>query len=387
MSAERPLVAVLGAGQLGRMLGLAAIRMGVRCRFLDPAAASAEGCPASAVGEVIAAEFTDRPALDRLADGADAATYEFENVPDEAVDYLGKRVVVSPPGLALRTAQDRLLEKKAFEACEIPTNRTVAWEPIAGARIDTAMALQHAVLGMGLGGAVLKTRRMGYDGKGQEVVGPANRDAFLHRIMVKGDMPTVPMLVEEFVRFSRELSIVAARGRDGEMRFWPLVENTHKQGILRRTVAPAPGVSAELQARAEGYVRTLMDRLRYVGVMALELFETEKGLLANEIAPRVHNTGHWTIEGARTSQFENHVRAVLGWPLGDSSAVGHSVMLNLIGQDVDRERVMRVAGASLHWYGKSIRPGRKVGHVTVCAGTAEEAGERAGEVERIIGVV
>ena len=220
---------------------------------------------------------------------------------------------------------------------------------------------------------------MGYDGKGQAVV----RDVAGLASAV-ASLPRVPLLVEAFVRFERELSIVGVRSERGEFRAYPLVANTHKGGILRTTVAPAPGVSPPLQGEAERHMRTLMERLGYVGVMALELFEAGGRLLANEIAPRVHNTGHWTIEGARTSQFENHVRAVLGWPLGDTAAVGHSVMVNLIGVSPDPAAILAIPGASLHWYGKSVKPGRKVGHVTVWGDDPAAVAARAEEVERTL---
>lgn len=355
------------------MLGLAAIPMGVTCRFLDPAS---EGAPAGAVGEVVGAEFTDLNAIDGLARGADAGTLEWENVPAEAVERLARHVLVSPSADALRVTQCRALEKRAFAACGVPTNRTAEWDP----RRQTKDDLARAVEGIGLP-AVVKTQYNGYDGKFQRVVRSMEDVAEM-----PAEMARIPLLVEEFVAFGRELSIIGARRLGGQIVFYPLVQNTHEGGILRRTVAPAPGVWAELEARAQGYLRCLMEHMGYVGVMALEMFEVDGaggvGLLANEMAPRVHNSGHWTIEGARTSQFENHLRAVLDWPLGDASAVGCCVMLNLIGRDVDRERVLAIPGVSYHWYGKAIRAGRKVGHVTVWAETAEEAGERAEQVEK-----
>ncbi|MCA9288481.1 MAG: 5-(carboxyamino)imidazole ribonucleotide synthase, partial [Phycisphaerales bacterium] len=291
-------VGVLGAGQLGRMLAQAGPAMGVRFRFLDPACAGGERCPCDGLGQIVPGGFDDRAALDRLADGCDVVTLEFENVPVEAIEYLSGRVTVRPAAMALRTAQDRLLEKRAFAACGVATNATAAWDPATQSRNE----LRAAIEAVGRP-AILKTRRMGYDGKGQARIASASEVD-----VVIGSLPRVPLLVESCVAFRRELSIVGARSSAGESRFYPLVENTHENGILRRTVAPAPGVTPSLQASAERAARSIMDHLAYVGVMALELFEDQDAtLLANEIAPRVHNTGHWTIEGAITSQFENHL--------------------------------------------------------------------------------
>ena len=379
-----PLVGVLGAGQLGRMLAIAGAAMGVRFRFLDPAGATEEGTACDGLGEVIAAPFTGRAALDRLADGCDAATFEFENVPAEAVEHLAGRAVVHPCGEALRAAQDRLVEKRTFASCGVPTNATAPWD----ASVDDRESLDR-MLGLGAHAdgdspsiglpAILKTRRLGYDGKGQAVVRSAPElEAAL------GGLARVPLLVEAHVRFKRELSIVAVRSSGGACRFYPLVENTHVGGILRTTVAPAPGVDAAMQRRAEEHARAIMDRLGYVGVMALELFEDEHGsLLANEIAPRVHNTGHWTIEAARTSQFENHPRAVLGLPLGDTADRPRRDD-QLIGVEPDRARILAIQGASLHWYGKTVRPGRKVGHITCWADTPEAARSAAADALLII---
>ncbi|MEZ6233069.1 MAG: 5-(carboxyamino)imidazole ribonucleotide synthase [Phycisphaerales bacterium] len=368
-------VGVLGAGQLGRMLALAGLAMGVRLRFLDPACAGAEGCPCDGLGEIVPGGFDDQAALDRLADVCDVVTLEFENVPVEAVEYLSDQVKVRPAATALRTAQDRLLEKRAFAACGVATNTTVAWDAATQGRDDLLAALNAVGLP-----AIVKTRRMGYDGKGQARIATVSD---VDRAI--GSLPSVPLLVESCVAFRRELSIVGVRSAAGKSRFYPLVENTHEHGILRRTVAPAPGVAPALQTSAENAAKSIMDHLGYVGVMALELFEDQDGtLLANEIAPRVHNTGHWTIEGAATSQFENHLRAILGWSLGETEPVGHSVMVNLIGERPDAADLLAIPGASYHWYGKAVRPGRKVGHVTVNARSAAEAEHRAQQVEALL---
>jgi 5-(carboxyamino)imidazole ribonucleotide synthase len=312
------------------MLALAGIPLGLSFRFLDPS----PDAPAAEVGELLVGEFDDPDLLDRLADGAAAVTYEFENVPVAAA----ARVGAVPAAAALEASQDRLVEKQLFRRLGIPT-------PKFDDEVDSFPA-------------ILKTRRLGYDGKGQRLV-----EAW------QGSDPG--HVLEERVPFDRELSLLAARGADGDTRFYPLVENVHEDGILRTSRAPA---AAAPQAEAEEYATKLLDGLGYVGVLALELFDVGGRLLANEFAPRVHNTGHWTIEGAATSQFENHLRAVLGLPLGSTES-RRSVMVNLIGSVPVSEDVLRVLGAHLHLYGKEPRPGRKLGHVTLVDPTAER--ERA----------
>jgi 5-(carboxyamino)imidazole ribonucleotide synthase len=333
------LVACIGGGQLGRMLGLAGLSLGLRFRFLDPSPEA----PAREVGELVTGAFDDPAALARLADGADVVTYEFENVPVEAVRALAPL----PPPLALELGQDRLVEKQLFRRLAIPTARFGALE-------ETGLP------------ALVKSRRLGYDGKGQrrlEQPGPID----------DGE------LAEEIVAFERELSILAVRGRDGETRFWPLAENVHRDGILRISRAPAANAP---QAEAEELAGRLLDELGYVGVLALELFQAGERLLANEYAPRVHNTGHWTIDGSLTSQFENHLRAILGLPLGATEAVAPSVMVNLIGGIPPPEEVLRLPGAHLHLYGKEPRPGRKVGHITLVGADDRAATEATGIAER-----
>jgi len=316
------LVACIGGGQLGRMLGLAGLPLGLRFRFLDP---SPEAC-ARDVGELVVAPYDDQEGLARLADGAAVVTYEFENVPVEAA----ARVGALPPPAALEHGQDRLREKKLFQSLGIATARF-------GSLADSGLP------------ALIKTRRLGYDGKGQRLV-----------------ETTAPLrddeLAEELVAFERELSIVGVRGRDGETCFWPVGENVHRDGILRVTRAPAGGAP---QKEAEAVCTALMDALGYVGVLAVELFEADGRLLANELAPRVHNTGHWTIDGAETSQFENHLRAVLGLPLGPTEARAPCAMVNLIGAVPPLHELLGLPGARVHLYGKEPRAGRKVGHVTL----------------------
>ena len=364
-------VGILGGGQLGRMLALAGVPLGMRFRFLEPS----PDPPASGLGELVEGAYDDPDALERLARDVDVVTYEFENVPAAATEWLaGHGVPVFPPPAALAVAQDRLAEKSTFRSLGIPTPdfRTV----------DTLGQLLEGVEALGLP-AVLKTRRMGYDGKGQAVIRDLHGVEAAWGELGSGEVggASGDLLLEAFVPFQRELSIVAVRGRDGSLAFWPLVENRHLDGILVRTTAPAPHVAPHLQTRAEGYIRALLQHLEYAGVLALELFEVDGGLLANEIAPRVHNSGHWTQDGAVTSQFENHLRAVAGWPLGSTALVQPTVMLNLLGSLPPLDQVLGVPGAHLHLYDKAPRPGRKIGHVNVCAPEAEVAEARADRLQ------
>jgi 5-(carboxyamino)imidazole ribonucleotide synthase len=312
----------IGGGQLGRMLALAGAPLDVRFRFLDPAP---DAC-AGDVGELLVGPYEDEVLLDRLAEGTDAVTYEFENVPVAAA----RRVEAIPDARALERGQDRLVEKELFRSLGVPTARY-------GSLAESGLP------------ALVKSRRLGYDGKAQRVV---------ESLAVLGD----DELAEELVPFDRELSIVAVRGRDGETVFYPLAENEHRGGILAVSRAPARDA---LQGTAEEIATKLLDELGYVGVLAVELFEVEGKLLANEFAPRVHNTGHWTIDGAVTSQFENHVRAVLGLPLGATDALGECVMVNIVGEALPLERLLGIPGAHVHLYGKAARAGRKLGHVTL----------------------
>ncbi len=353
---------IVGGGQLGRMLALAAAPLGVNCRVLEPA-----GDPSAAVAaQVVPLGYADPAGLERLAGGIDVVTFEFENVPAESVAWLSAHVPVYPSAAALATAQDRAAEKALFARLDIPI------PPMRP--VSTEAELHAAVVEIGLP-AVLKTRRLGYDGKGQAVLRSV-ADLSTAWAAIDG----APAIVEAFVAFDRELSILAVRGRDGGVAFYPLTENHHRDGILRLSLAPAPRWSAELQSQAEALARKVLDALEYVGVLAIELFQVGDLLMANEMAPRVHNSGHWTQDGAVTSQFENHVRAVLGWPLGDTAARGACAMINLIGSVPPQREMLRVPGAHLHLYDKAPRPGRKLGHVNVCA--ADEA-ERLALVARI----
>lgn len=340
------IVGVLGGGQLARMLALAGYPLGLEFVFLCPAQ---DAC-AAPLGEHLHSGFDDERALVQLAEQADVVTYEFENVPLSSVEFLAERVPVLPSPQALATAQDRLREKQLFRKLGLPTPAFMA--------VDNLVDLQQAVAQIGLP-AVLKTRSQGYDGKGQVVL----RDT--HELATAwNSLRGVPAIVEAFVPFERELSVLAVRGRTGETVFYPLAENCHRDGILRLSLSRPDD---PLQTRAQAYAQQLLDELSYVGVLALELFQAGEELLVNEFAPRVHNSGHWTIEGAETSQFENHHRAILGWPLGSTAATGYAAMVNFIGAIPDTAQVLSQAQVHLHVYGKLPRAGRKVGHATIHA--------------------
>ncbi len=349
------LVGILGGGQLGRMLALAGYPLGMRFRVLDPSPEA----PAGHLAELVLGDFDDEAALEQLAAGADVVTYEFENVPARTAALLQRSVPVFPPAGALETCQDRLTEKQFFQSLGIPTP--------AYAPVETEADLHTAVADLGLP-AVLKTRRCGYDGKGQRVL-REERDVAGAWEALGG----VPLILEGWVPFQREVSILGVRGRAGEVAFYPLVENHHPEGILALTLAPAPSLEPEVQHLAESYARVALERLDYVGVLAIELFLTADGqLIANEMAPRVHNSGHWSIEGAETSQFENHLRAVAGLPLGSTAPRGFSAMVNLLGEHPDAAPLLSLPGAHLHLYGKSAAPGRKLGHLTLRADSEPE---------------
>jgi len=359
-------VTVLGGGQLGLMLGLAGIPLGVSFRFLDPSPEA----PARMVGDVVVGGLDDVAAAAKAADGSEVVTYEWEGVPAATAVALATELPVRPSAGALEVSQDRLVEKTTLQGLGIATAPFRA--------VDDRPSLDAAIAALGLP-AVLKTRRGGYDGKGQAVLrAAADADA------AWAELGGVPLILEGFVDFERELSIVAVRGLDGSVACWPVVENSHELGILRVTRAPAGGADDALQSRAEQCIRPLLDELEYVGVACVELFDVGGALLANEIAPRVHNSGHWTIEGAHTSQFENHVRAVLGWPLGSTAARGVSAMVNCIGGMPERAAVLAVPDTHVHDYGKRPRRGRKVGHVTVCGADARELEPRLARVDELV---
>jgi 5-(carboxyamino)imidazole ribonucleotide synthase len=359
-------VGILGGGQLARMMALAGAPLGVRFLIVDNVA---DAC-AGQVAPLITADWRDFDALAGFAQRSDIVTFDFENVPADTAHWLSERTKVSPNARALALAQDRLAEKNLF--------RDLGLDTPDYATVDSRDDLVRGVERIGLP-AVLKTRRLGYDGKGQ------------YRIRTDADVDAAwralggaPLILEAWVAFDREVSVVAVRSRSGELRTYPLVQNWHADGILSASLAPAPAAQA-LNAAALEHARAIGERLAYVGVFAVELFEREGRLLGNEMAPRVHNSGHWTIEGAPCSQFENHVRAVLGLPLGDTSALGVSVMLNWIGELPDAAPVLAEPRAHWHDYGKSPRAGRKVGHATLCARDHAEMAERLARVARALG--
>lgn len=366
----RPVLGILGGGQLARMLALAAAPLNVACRVLDPA----ERPCAADVAPVVRVDWDDTASLAPFAEAIDVATFDFENVPAASAEWLAGHARVHPSPLALATAQDRLAEKTLFGRIGLPTP--------AYAAVDTRSDLDAALAQVGAP-AVLKTRRFGYDGKGQFRLRSVD-DADAAWAELGEAAAGHGLILEAFVPFEREVSVIAVRGRDGAFRTWPLTQNWHHEGVLSMSLAPAPDAEA-LARQAEVHARALAEALDYVGVFALELFVHEGRLLGNEMAPRVHNSGHWTLDGAVTSQFENHVRAVMGLPLGDTGLRVPSVMFNWIGEMPDVTRALAVADVHWHDYGKSARPGRKVGHATVCARHAQGLRDRVAAVAAALG--
>ncbi|MDA0707211.1 MAG: 5-(carboxyamino)imidazole ribonucleotide synthase [Proteobacteria bacterium] len=341
-------IGIIGAGQLGQMLGFAARNLGMQCQFIDPT----PNPPAAVCGPVTQAAFDDSDALARLAASCDVVTYEFENVPVAALQKIADRVPVYPPPAALGHAQDRLAEKQLFLQLDIPL------APFH--RVDSPDDLEAAVAKLGLP-LVLKTRRLGYDGKGQFVI---RRPA---------DLPVAwqlcggsELIAEQWVNFDYEVSAIGARNVSGQVICYPLTRNEHADGILQTSVAPLQDTA--LTSQAEHYISALLEHLDFVGVLALEMFVLGEQLLANEFAPRVHNSGHWSIEGAEPSQFTAHLLAITDQSLPEPRLLGHAGMLNLIGTMPENLRLP--AEATLHDYGKASRPGRKLGHITVIGDSA-----------------
>ena len=358
-------VGILGGGQLARMLALSGAPLGLRFRVLDTVA---DAC-AGQFAPLIVGDYRDGAALAEFASQVDVATFDFENVPAESAQWLSDRVPVFPNPRALSIAQDRLVEKTLFRELGIPVPDF--------ADVPDRAALDAAIATIGLP-CILKTRRLGYDGKGQFRI-KARADVDAAWAVLGAQAATVGLILEAFVPFERELSVIAVRGRDGEFRTWPLTENWHVDGVLSVSIAPAR-VDSALAQTAVTHARAVAEALDYVGVFALELFCRNGVLLANELAPRVHNSGHWTIEGSETSQFENHLRAVIGLPLGDTRMIGHACMLNWIGVMPDADSVLRESGGHWHDYGKEPRAGRKVGHATL---RADSATALAGALHRV----
>jgi len=360
-------IGILGGGQLGRMLALAAARLGFKCHVFDPGPDS----PAfDVVHRITCADYTDTQALDRFAADVDIVTYEFENVPAETATFLAARVPVLPDPRILATIQDRLAEKSFVAALRIPT------APYAA--VDAPRQLADALDRIGRP-AVLKTRRFGYDGKGQATIREADDPEAAWRA-VGGQ----PCILESFVAFEREVSVIAARTREGAAECFDVIENEHRDHILKVSRVPAT-LSAATALAAQRIAETIAEKFAYVGVLAVEMFVLSDGdLLVNEMAPRVHNSGHWTLDGASISQFEQHIRAIAGWPLGKPVRRGRVEMINLIGSEVENYRSwLTVPDAAVHLYGKTaVRPGRKMGHVTRVFVDERQIPERAGAQTR-----
>ncbi|MGH8215925.1 MAG: 5-(carboxyamino)imidazole ribonucleotide synthase [Rhodanobacteraceae bacterium] len=369
MAEAKKTLGILGGGQLARMMVLAGVPLGVQFRIVDPVADACAGQVAPLLNE-------DWGAFDKLESFAreiDSATFDFENVPAETAGWLTAHAQVAPNARSLAIAQDRILEKNLFRQCGL---QTTEFADVATRRdLDAALARIGAP-------AILKTRREGYDGKGQfRLKSPADADAAWDALGAQAE--SRGLILEGFVAFDCEVSVIAVRTADGGFDTWPVTRNWHVGGILSASLAPA-SVGDAIGKAARAHARAIAEELDYVGVFALELFVRGDRLLGNEMAPRVHNSGHWTIEGAITSQFENHVRAVLGMPLGDTSPRGLSCMLNWIGELPDRDALIAIPGAHWHDYGKSPRPGRKVGHATICADDAATLAERLQQVGRAL---
>ena len=355
---------IVGAGQLGRMLALAGYPLGLRCVFLDRAA----DAPGAQVAPILLGELEDSEKLAELAACSDVVTFDWENISGAALAPLAALTTVRPPRQALEISQDRLHEKALFTKLKIPV--------AAHAAVDCYEDLLRATAALGMPG-VLKTRRLGYDGKGQCVVERSNRigDAWA----AIGDRG---LIYEKFQRFAREVSLIGARSAAGDIVYYPLSANTHSGGILRYGLAPFHDVALTRLARR--YLKRVMETLSYVGILAIEFFVVDGRLVANEMAPRVHNSGHWTIEGSITSQFENHLRAICDLPLGDTRPLGHTAMINFLGTVPDRDRLLRIEGLAFHDYGKEPRPGRKLGHCTILRPTARDRNKALADVLKLI---
>lgn len=364
-------VGILGGGQLALMLAQSVQKLGVRCTVLDPDA----HCCASTICEQIVAEYDDPGALKQLAEGSEVVTYEFENVPAAAAEIIRPLRPIHPNPDALGYAQDRHQERGMFRELDIAIPNYRA--------IDDVDSLQAALEELGTP-SILKARTLGYDGKGQVLINDA-----MNAAEAFATIGSVPAILDQFVEFTRELSIVATRSTHGDIVCYPLSVNVHRGGILRLSKAPAREVSEELSEQAQHAARQILNRFEYVGTLAVEFFQIGTGddatLVANEIAPRVHNTGHWTIEGAQTSQFENHMRAVMGMELGPAEPIGHSAMVNIIGDEPRPGALESMPEAHVHMYGKSPRAGRKIGHVTLNAPSEGELDALLERFTRVIG--
>jgi 5-(carboxyamino)imidazole ribonucleotide synthase len=346
------------------MLALAGYPLGLRCLFLDRSTDS----PGAQVAPSLIGDLDDPARLASLAAQSDVVTFDWENISAKLLAPLEKSAAIRPPAAALDVSQDRLREKALFSKLKIPV--------AAHAAIDSKQQLQRAARRLGLPG-VLKTRRLGYDGKGQFVMRhAADIDAAWARLGAQG------LIYEKFQEFSREVSLIGARSAAGRTVFYPLSDNTHGGGVLHYTVAPFIDVGLERMARR--YLERVLNALNYIGVLTVEFFVVGGRLVANEMAPRVHNSGHWTIEGAVTSQFANHMRAICDLPLGSTRPLGHAAMINFLGCMPDRERLLEIEGLAFHDYGKEARPGRKLGHCTILRNRRKDRNQALADALKLI---
>jgi 5-(carboxyamino)imidazole ribonucleotide synthase len=363
-------VGIVGAGQLGRMLALAGYPLGLHCLFLDRSA----DAPGAQVAPILVGNLEDPGKLMELAERSDVVTFDWENISGAALAPLEKATNIRPPRKALEISQDRLLEKALFQSLKIPV--------AAHAAIDSKEDLVRAVRRLGTRG-VLKTRRMGYDGKGQYVLRHAEDiDAAWTHVGKSGLIGASGLIYEQFQRFSREVSIIGARSAEGEIVYYPLSANTHSDGVLRFVIAPF--INRTLERTARRYLRRVMESLGYVGILTIEFFVVKGRLIANEMAPRVHNSGHWTIDGCITSQFENHLRAICGLPLGSTRALGHTAMINFLGEMPEITRLLAIEGLGFHDYGKEPRPGRKLGHCSITRAHARDRNQALADALKLV---
>jgi len=372
-------IGVLGGGQLGRMMAIAGYPLGIEFGLYDPT----EDACGGQVARLYNAPFEVTDELKKFVDEHDVFTYEFENVPLELAEYIAQRKPLYPGKDALFYSQHRLREKQLFVDLDIPVTKF--------SKVDDRASLLAAEQEVGIP-FILKTTTLGYDGKGQyrvtsqqELVELADK-LFPEEGEACQDTNYAGVneyIAEAFVNFTRELSIISVRDTNGDCVFYSPAENDHRDGILHLSVAPAPNLSGEKLSALQAYARKLLDKLGYVGVLSIEFFETEDGLVVNEFAPRVHNSGHWSMEGSITGQFENHIRAIAGLPLGDTTNRSVSAMYNLVGHDVDR-KAMSTPDVHVHWYGKDIKPKRKVGHVNILA---DDYAQLTQKIEQVDGLV
>ncbi len=357
-------IGILGAGQLGRMLALSGFPFEMRFQFFDTSGSPSVGLEPTYIEPI---EPLKSEGLKNFLNECDVVTYEFEHLPLDLVEHIESKHTLYPPAKSIEICQDREKEKALFDTLAIPTTKY----RIVNSEADLTKAVEE--LGLPL---VCKTTTEGYDGKGQFVLKQESDIA-----EAWSTIGNRTLIAEEFINFSRELSVIAVRSASGELKVYPLAENQHNDGILRYSTAPAPKLDKDTAAQASLYMKELLEALKHVGVLTLELFETDSGLIANEMAPRVHNSGHWSMLGAMSSQFENHIRAIADLPLGDTEAQQPTCMINLISHKGDIEKVLGLPYAQVHLYGKEERSGRKLGHINVTANSYDELRWR---VENII---